>query len=126
MESCCENENCDISSTINSVKNVWNKFSPEYPLEYKFLDENFEQMYKAEDKLKSLLWIFTVIAIFVGCLGLFGLAAYTAERRKKEVGIRKVLGASTQRCCVIIIERFYKTGYNFIIDRISCCMVFYE
>ena len=51
-------------------------------------------MYKAEDKLKSLLWIFTTIAIFVGCLGLFGLAAYSAERRTKEIGIRKVLGAS--------------------------------
>jgi putative ABC transport system permease protein len=97
-----------ISNTINSVKNVWNKFSPEYPLEYKFLDENFEQMYKAEDKLKSLLWIFTGIAIFVGCLGLFGLAAYTAERRKKEVGIRKVLGASTEGVVLLLSKDFIK------------------
>lgn len=98
----------NMSNTINSVKNVWNKFSPEYPLEYKFLDENFEQMYKAEDKLKSLLWIFTIIAIFVGCLGLFGLAAYTAERRKKEVGIRKVLGATTQGVVLLLSKDFIK------------------
>ena len=97
-----------INNTINSIKNVWSKFSPEYPIEYKFLDENFEDMYKAEDKLKSLLWIFTTIAIFVGCLGLFGLAAYTAERRKKEVGIRKVLGASTQGVVLLLSKDFIK------------------
>jgi putative ABC transport system permease protein len=97
-----------IGNTIGSIKNVWSKFSPEYPIEYKFLDENFEDMYKAEDKLKSLLWIFTTIAIFVGCLGLFGLAAYTAERRKKEVGIRKVLGASTQGVVLLLSKDFIK------------------
>ena len=101
-------KSADLSNTIGSVKNVWNKFSVEYPLEYKFLDDNFEQMYKAEDKLKSLLWIFTFIAIFVGCLGLFGLAAYTAERRKKEVGIRKVLGASTQGVVLLLSKDFVK------------------
>ena len=101
-------KSADLSNTINSVKNVWNKFSPEYPLEYKFLDENFEQMYTTEDKLKSLLFIFTAIAIFVGCLGLFGLAAYTAERRKKEVGIRKVLGASTESMVLLLSKDFIK------------------
>src|SRR6185312_5819440 len=74
----------------------------------KFLDENFEQMYQSEDKLKSLLWIFTTIAIFVGCLGLFGLAAYTAERRKKEIGIRKVLGASIQGVVLLLSKDFIK------------------
>lgn len=98
----------NMGTTINGVKNIWNKFTPEYPIEYKFLDENFEQMYQSEDKLKSLLWIFTAIAIFVGCLGLFGLAAYTAERRKKEVGIRKVLGASTKGVVVLLSKEFIK------------------
>ncbi len=95
-----------IGNSINGVKNAWNKFTPEYPIEYKFLDENFEQMYTAEDKLRSLLLIFTCIAIFIGCLGLFGLAAYTAERRKKEVGIRKVLGASTQNVVMLLSKDF--------------------
>ena len=98
----------ELSNTINSVKNTWNKFSPEYPIEYKFLDENFEEMYNAEDKLGTLLWIFTSIAIFVGSLGLFGLAAYSAERRRKEVGIRKVLGATTQGIVLLLSKDFIK------------------
>jgi putative ABC transport system permease protein len=98
----------NIGNTINAVRNVWNKFSPQYPIEYKFLDENFEQMYNAEDKLRSLLAIFTAIAIFVGCLGLFGLAAYTAERRKKEIGIRKVLGASAQGVVFLLSGDFIR------------------
>lgn len=98
----------DIRNTISNVKNVWNNFSPEYPIEYKFLDDNFEQMYTMEDKLKSLLALFTFIAIFIGCLGLFGLAAYTAERRKKEVGIRKVLGASTKGVVLLLSKDFIK------------------
>jgi putative ABC transport system permease protein len=65
-------------------------------------------MYTAEDKLRSLLWIFTSIAIFISCLGLFGLAAYTAERRKKEVGIRKVLGATTQNVALLLSKDFIK------------------
>jgi len=96
----------NVSNTINAIRNTWNKFTPDYPIEYKFLDENFEQMYTAEDKLRSLLWIFTTIAIFIGCLGLFGLAAYTAERRKKEVGIRKVLGASTESVVMLLSKDF--------------------
>jgi putative ABC transport system permease protein len=96
----------NIGNTINAVRNAWNTFTPEYPIEYKFLDDNFEQMYTSEDKLRSLLWIFTCIAIFVGCLGLFGLAAYTAARRKKEVGIRKVLGASTENVVLLLSKDF--------------------
>jgi len=98
----------DIGKTISQVKNIWNQFTPDYPIEYKFLDENFEQMYKSEDKLRSLLWVFTSLAIFVGCLGLFGLAAYTAERRTKEIGIRKVLGASTNGIVVLLSKDFVK------------------
>ena len=96
------------SKSIAHVTTVWNRFTPEYPLEYKFLDENFEAMYDSEDKLNSLLWIFTGIAVFVGCLGLFGLAAFSAERRKKEVGIRKVLGASVRGVVMLLSKDFIK------------------
>ena len=95
-----------IDNSIRAVEKVWNRFSPDYPLEYSFMDENFARLYKAEDKLESLVGIFTCIAIFIGCLGLFGLAAYTAERRKKEVGIRKVLGASTQGIVLLLSKGF--------------------
>src|SRR5688572_29489257 len=84
----------DIKNTIAYINGVWNKFSPGYPLDYKFMDETYGAMYKAESKLSDLLWIFTVMAIIVGCMGLFGLAAFSAEQRTKELGIRKVLGAN--------------------------------
>jgi putative ABC transport system permease protein len=113
-----------IDNTIEQVRKVWNNFSPEFPLEYKFLDDNFEQMYKSEDKLKSLLWLFTGIAIFVGCMGLFGLAAYTAERRKKEVGIRKVLGASVEGVVVLLSKDFIKLVFLSILIASPLAWVF--
>jgi putative ABC transport system permease protein len=96
----------NISGAIEQVEKVWKRFAPDYPIEYIFMDENFEKMYKAEDKLKTLLWIFTGIAIFVACLGLFGLAAYAAERRKKEIGIRKVLGADNSTIVALLSKEF--------------------
>jgi putative ABC transport system permease protein len=84
----------DIKNTIAYLDNVWSKFVPSYPLDYKFMDETYATMYKAEGKLSELLWIFTIMAIVVGCMGLFGLAAFSAEQRTKELGIRKVLGAN--------------------------------
>ena len=85
----------DLKNTIAHIDNTWGKFVPGYPLDYKFMDETYGTMYKAEGKLSELLWIFTIMAIIVGCMGLFGLAAFSAEQRKKELGIRKVLGANT-------------------------------
>lgn len=98
----------DLENSIAHVKEVWNSFSPEFPIEYRFLDENFEKMYKAEDKLKSLLWIFTLIAIFLGCLGLFALAAYAVERRTKEIGVRKILGGSVSHIALLLSQDFVK------------------
>ncbi|HEU4903385.1 MAG TPA: ABC transporter permease [Flavisolibacter sp.] len=83
----------DMKNTIAYINNTWNKFNPGFPLDYKFMDETYGTMYKAEEKLGSLIWIFTIMAIVVGCLGLFALAAFNAEQRTKEIGIRKVLGA---------------------------------
>ena len=101
-------EAANVKNSLAQVENVWNTFSPEYPLEYKFLDENFETMYQAEDKLKTLLGVFTGLAIFVGCLGLFGLAAFSAEKRKREIGIRKVLGASVENIVMLLSKDFVK------------------
>jgi putative ABC transport system permease protein len=97
-----------IDNTISGVQQVWNRFTPDMPIEYRFLDDSFEQMYIAEDKLKILITLFTAVALFVGCLGLFGLAAYSAERRRKEVGIRKVLGASVQGVVLLLSKDFIK------------------
>ena len=91
-----------MEASLADVKKLWARFSPDYPIEYTFLDESFAKMYKAEDKLKTLLSLFTAITIFVACLALMGLAAYAAERRKKEIGIRKVLGATVQGVAVLL------------------------
>ena len=72
------------------------------------MDESFGEMYKAEDKLSTLLWVFTVMAIVVGCMGLFGLAAFSAEQRTKEIGIRKVLGASVTSIIAMLSKTFLK------------------
>lgn len=84
----------DIKNTIVYINRIWGQFSPAYPLSYKFMDESYGEMYKSEEKLSTLLWIFTAMAIAVGCMGLFGLATFSAEQRTKEIGIRKVLGAN--------------------------------
>jgi putative ABC transport system permease protein len=98
----------EISNTIAFINNTWNKFSPGYPLDYKFMDETYGTMYKAEGKLSTLLWVFTVMAIVVGCMGLFALAAFSAEQRTKEIGIRKVLGASVLNLVRLLSKAFLK------------------
>lgn len=97
-----------VENSIASIKELWSRFNPDYPIEYSFLDESFGKMYKAEDKLKTLLSLFTAVTIFVACLGLLGLAAYAAERRKKEIGIRKVLGASVKGVVLLLSKDFVK------------------
>jgi putative ABC transport system permease protein len=97
-----------IGKAIVKIKTLWNEFSPDYPIEYTFLDDSFQKMYAAEQKLKSLLSLFTAVTIFVACLGLFGLAAFAAERRRKEIGIRKVLGATVKGVVVLLSKDFIK------------------
>src|SRR5690349_3583380 len=97
-----------LASSVAAIESVWNRFSPDYPLEFNFLDESFAKMYQAEDKLKTLLSVFTAITIFVSCLGLLGLATHAAERRRKELGIRKVLGATVEGLIVLLSREFVK------------------
>ncbi len=96
----------NIKAALDDVDNNWNKLNKEYPFEYKFLDDNFNRLYQAEDKLSTLLWIFTTLAIFIGCLGLFGLAAFATEQRTKEISIRKVLGASVSNITYLLSKNF--------------------
>lgn len=82
------------AQAIKSVEKIWSETLPNIPLNYKFLDETFDRLYKNEQRSATLFNTFTIIAVLISCLGLFGLATFTAERRIKEIGIRKVLGAS--------------------------------
>jgi putative ABC transport system permease protein len=97
-----------MKNTIAFINNTWNKFSPGYPLDFKFMDDTYGKMYKAEENLGSLIWIFTIMAIFIGCMGLFGLAAFSAEQRIKEIGIRKVLGASVFSITALLSKNFVR------------------
>jgi putative ABC transport system permease protein len=85
----------NVPQTLAFVKHVWSELTNDYPINYSFLDETFDAMYRNEEQLSEIVSWFTVLAILVASLGLFGLAAFVAEQRKKEIGIRKVLGAST-------------------------------
>lgn len=86
----------NINAQMENIENTWKKFAPSTPFDYSFLDEEFDALYRSEHRMGSVFGIFTFLSIFVACLGLFGLSIYTAERRKKEIGVRKVLGASVQ------------------------------
>jgi ABC-type antimicrobial peptide transport system permease subunit len=95
-----------IGETVASAEKVWKQFFPNEPFEYSFLNDEFEKIYRADRKSASLIWIFSGIAIFISCLGLFGLAAFTAERRNKEIGIRKILGAGLVHIVSLLSREF--------------------
>src|SRR5258708_36160286 len=82
--------------------------SPGNPFSYRFIDESFNEMYRAEQRVGKIALIFSVLAIFIACLGLFGLATFIAEQRTKEIGIRKVLGASVQGIVQMLSKDFMK------------------
>lgn len=96
----------DVATEIAAVENVFRKLNPEYPLEYHFLDETFDNMYRSETMLKKLAEVFAIVAVLISCLGLFGLSVFTAEQRKKEIGIRKILGASVLNVTTLLSREF--------------------
>lgn len=98
----------NIQSGIGLVKKEYGKVAPAYPLEYKFLDQQFGELYKKDIRQQTILSVFAGLAIFVACLGLFGLASFTATKRFKEIGVRKVIGASVQSIVVLLSKDLLK------------------
>ena len=96
----------NISSVISQVKNKWNSMAPGLPFSYSFMDNDFNNLYQAEQQTGQLFITFAVFAIFIACLGLFGLVTYAAEQRTKEIGIRKVLGAGVGRIMALLSKEF--------------------
>lgn len=101
-------ETNSISQAVQHLGGVQKKFDPAYPFNFEFLDKNFQKEYMTENRTEKLSILFTVVAILISCLGLFGLAAFTAEQRTKEIGIRKVLGASVRQITVLLCNDFVK------------------
>ena len=98
----------DMQATIKSIEAAWHKLNPNEPFDYSFLDQDFQKNYQAENRLASIVSYFTIIAILISCLGLFGLAAFSAEQRTKEIGVRKVLGATTGNIVGLLSKDFLK------------------
>lgn len=98
----------DLNGTLAFVKSQWKALWPGYPFEHFFLDTDFDQQYRADERIGNIFGIFTFLGLFIACLGLLGLVSFTAESRTKEIGIRKVLGASVGGIVLLISMQFTK------------------
>lgn len=105
----------DIQGTLRFIETKWKEIFPEKPFEYKFLTERFNQQFKADENRGLIFTLFTILAILIACLGLFGLASYMVEQRTKEIGIRKVVGASEG----VIVRMISKEFITLIIISIA-------
>jgi putative ABC transport system permease protein len=98
----------NMNNILTSIKNSWHNLNPSEPFEYSFLDKDFQKNYDAENRLSAIVGYFTAIAIIISCLGLFGLATFSAEQRIKEIGVRKTLGASVSSIVALLSKDFLK------------------
>jgi putative ABC transport system permease protein len=96
----------DLPQTISTIQGEWTKQFEGNPFRYSFMDDNFDKLYKKEDNFGKTIQYFSVLAVFIACLGLLGLSAYATESRKKEIGVRKVNGASTFELVTLLIKDF--------------------
>jgi len=113
----------NTAETIKEIKQIWSNFVSQYPMEYHFLDEDFDRMYKFEESMGTLFKVFSGFAVFIACLGLLGLSSFAVERRIKEIGIRKVLGASAGGLLIHFILDF--TKWVMIANFIAWPLAFY-
>jgi hypothetical protein len=96
----------NIPGALKTAENVWNKILPEYPFDYFFIDQDYDNLFRSQLRLTRLLKYFTILAVIIACLGLYGLSAYSTERRTNEVGIRKVMGAGTLTILYSMVKEF--------------------
>jgi putative ABC transport system permease protein len=96
------------AQALSYIQGKWNSLFPDHPFEYQFLDDHFEEIYRADMQVSRIVGILAGLAIMISCLGLFGLASYAAERRIREIGIRKVLGATVQNIVGLLSHHFLK------------------
>jgi ABC-type antimicrobial peptide transport system permease subunit len=98
----------DLSSTIAFIERTWLEVYPDYNFEYEFLDDHLAKLYERDDRTFTLFKVFAGISIFIGCLGLYGLISFMASQKLKEVGIRKVMGASVASIMILFSKEFVK------------------
>jgi len=96
----------NAADAVAAVRQIWDDFMPQQPFTYSFLDQGHERLYRSEQQVAGVFGMFSGLALFIACLGLFGLASYMALRRTKEIGIRKVLGASAGSVTILLTREF--------------------
>jgi putative ABC transport system permease protein len=106
FQACVKISSHNIPDTLAFLENRWKEIYPEYPFEYRFLDQTIQNQYRAEQAIGKIVTVFTILALFISCLGILGLSSYTAEQRTKEIGIRKVLGATVSSIVKHISREF--------------------
>lgn len=112
-----------LKQGVQEIESVWSSLFPQRPFEYQFLDDHIDTMYKAEQHLTQVISVLSVLAIIIASLGLFGLASFTVKQRLKEMGVRKVLGASVAQIVMILSKRF--TALVLIAFVISAPITYY-
>jgi putative ABC transport system permease protein len=96
----------DITKSMDELEKTWHEILPIYPFDYIFLDQDYDQMYRTEERMGNIIKYFTILGIIIACLGLFGLASFTAERKTQEIGVRKVVGASVSAIISLLSKEF--------------------
>ena len=116
----------NITAGVAELETAWKKFEPRVPMNYSFLDEDFNRVYRSELKMANLLQVLTGISILIACLGLFGLTAYTTERRYKEIGIRKVFGATMAEIFLMLFLSYFKLILISMLIAVPLALVFMQ
>jgi putative ABC transport system permease protein len=115
--------NGNINDRIKEVEAVWNEMATDEPFDYTFLDDNFAAQFRAEQRFGKIFILFTSLAIFIACLGLFGLASFIAEQRAKEIGIRKALGAGVPTIVMLLSKEFTKLVFIAILIAVPAVII---
>jgi len=97
----------DVRESLASIEKTWNEVNPGYPFEYVFLDQDFDSQYESDEKRSQIFTVFSGLTITIACLGLLGLAAFTTEQRYKEIGVRKVIGATVNSLVLLMSKEFF-------------------
>lgn len=97
----------DVRESLAAIESTWNEVSPGYPFEYVFLDQDFDSQYESDEKRSQIFTVFSIVTIVIACLGLLGLVAFTTEQRYKEIGVRKVIGATAKSLVVLVSREFF-------------------
>ena len=115
-----------FTSTVESIRKTYNAFKPDIPLDFHFLDDDYNNLYLSEQRMGKIFGYFSFLAIIISCLGLIGLSSFMTERRTKEIGIRKINGAKSIEIFSSAVRRIYHLGHDLNYNCMPGCLVCHE